>query len=167
METTKTLGALAVGGLVAVAGCQPQGQPTSEAAAIDTAAVMAGIDSLRSGYAQAVAEEDWQALAGMVTGDARIVGAGTAAWDSLRAAAGDAPFPPGATLEIQPRETRILAEDWAYEMGTGTVTWTPEGADEPRTVRHTFLVILHRTAEGWKVHREVASARPLPEKEGS
>lgn len=162
--TTKTAFTLAAAGLVALAACQPQDGPAGEAdAAVDTAAAMAGIDSLRSGYAEAVAAADWQTLGGMVTGDALMVGAGAADWDSLRAAAGDAPFPPGATLEITPHETRLLAEDWAYEMGTGTVTWTPEGADEPRTVSDTYLVILHRTADGWKVHREVASSTPLPE----
>lgn len=164
MQTTKTTLALAAAGLVALTACQPQAEQTDGGdAAVDTAAAMAEIDSLRVSYARAVAEDDWGALGGMVTGDAFIVNPGTAEWDSLLAAAGDAPFPPGATLEIEPRETRILSGDWAYEIGTGTVTWTPEGADEPRTVTDSYLVILHRTADGWKVHREVGSARPLPE----
>ena len=168
MQTTKTTLALATAGLVALAACQPQEEPAGEAggAAVDTAAVMASLDSLRSAYSQAVAEDDWRALGGMVTSDAMIVNPGTAGWDSLVAAAGDAPFPPGTTLEIEPHETRLLSEDWVYEIGTGTVTWTPEGADEPREVHDTYLVILHRTADGWKVHREVGSSRPLPGGDG-
>ncbi len=122
------------------------------------------IDSLRSAYQEAVNGEDWERLGALVTEDAVLVMPGPAAWDSMLAAASAAgtPFPPGATLEIESAEVGVLAADWAYDMGTGTVTWTPEGADEPRTVRDTYLVLLHRTADGWKVHREVASSRPLP-----
>lgn len=167
METAKTTGLLLVAGLVAAAACQPQGQQGEEAAreapALDTAAVLASLDSLRSSYERAVAGGDWQELGTMVSPDAFAVGAGGGSWDSVRAAAGEAPFPPDATLEIRPRETRILAPDWVYEIGTGTVTWTPEGADSARTATDTYLVLLHRTDDGWKVHREVASSRPLPE----
>lgn len=150
--------------LLALAACRPQGQEDGTAvAAVDTAAVLASLDSLRSAYAQAVADGDWQRLGTMVTEDARIVNAGGEAWDAALAAAADAgtPFPPGATLEINSAEVGVLAADWAYDMGTGVMTWTPEGADEPRTVRDTYLVLLHRTADGWKVHREVGSSRPL------
>lgn len=151
--------------LLALAGCQPAGQGGGEVAAVDTAAVMESLNSLRSAYEQAVADGDWQRLGGMVTEDARIVNPGGEAWDAALAAAAEAgtPFPPGATLQIHSAEVGVLGPDWAYDMGTGVLTWTPEGADEARTVRDTYLVLLHRTADGWKVHREVGSARPLAE----
>lgn len=157
--------------LAAFTACQLQEGPGLEesgddpGAAVDTAAILASIDSLRSAYEQAVAEDDLERLGRMVTEDAVLVWPGTAAYDSL--AAYDTPFPPGATQEINPWETRVLGPDWVYDMGTGTVTWTPEGADEPRTLQDTYLVLLHRTEEGWKVHREVASSRPLPATGGS
>lgn len=150
-------------GLLGLVACQPQVRDDGTgSAAVDTAAVTASLDSLRSAYAQAVADEDWQRLGTMVTEDARIVNPGSPAWDAVLAAASEAgtPFPPGATLEIRSAEVGVLAADWAYDMGTGVITWTPEGADEPRTDRDTYLVLLHRTADGWKVHREVASSRP-------
>lgn len=174
MRTTRTLMSAAV--LVALAACQPQdgemadGQAADDgdaAAAVDTAAIEAGLDSLRSAYVRAVDEEDWETLGTLTTEDAVLVSPGGADRDSLREAAGDAPFPPGASLEIEPWETRVLSPDWAYEIGTGTITWTPEGADEPRTLRDTYLVLLQRTDDGWKLHREVASSRPLSEREGS
>lgn len=157
------LSALAVLGL-ALAACQPRAPGVDGAAAVDTAAVVASVDSLRSAYQRAVADGDWQRLAGMVTEDARLVSPGSEAWDAALAAASEAgtPFPPGSTLEITSAEAGVLGPDWAYDMGTGVLTWTPEGADEPRTARDTYLVLLHRTSEGWKVHREVASSRPLP-----
>ncbi len=152
---------LALAGLAASA-CQPQAPPAEDTAAVDTAAIVASIDSLRSAYEQAVADGDWERLGTMVTGDALMVSPGGAAWDSLYAAGGG-PFPEGATIEIVPIETRALSPDWAYDMGNSTVTWTPEGATEPRALRDTYLVLLQRTEDGWKVHREVASSRPLPE----
>lgn len=155
--------ALLLAGLGAAVACQPQSQSADAAAAVDTAAVEASLDSLRSAYEQAVADGDWQRLGTMVTEDARIVQPAAPAWDSMRAAASGTPFPPGATLEIRSVETGVLGPDWAYDMGSGALTWTPEGADESRTLRDTYLVLLRRTADGWKVHREVASSGQLRE----
>ncbi len=166
MRTTRHRAVAAVLALVALAACQPQQDGSDGRAAADTAAVLASLDSLRSAYQQAVADGDWARLGTMVTEDAVLVSPGDPARDSVRAAS-DAPFPPGATLEIEPWETRVLGPDWAYELGLGTLTWTPEGADEPRTLRDTYLVLIHRTDDGWKVHREVASSRLLTEMEGA
>lgn len=105
---------------------------------------------------------DVDRLSSLAEEGAVLVFPGGAAWDSLLAA-GPGPFPPRATKEITPQEVRVLSEDWAYELGTSTVTWTPEGAEQERTIRYTFLALPHRTLDGWKVHREVASSRPLPE----
>lgn len=163
MQTRTSVTAASLLMLAALGACQPEGA-VDDTAAVDTASVLESMDSLRSGYQQAVADGDWERLGTMVSEDALVVNAGGAAWDSL-AAASDAPFPEGATLEVTPRETRVLSADWVYEIGTGEVTWTPEGADEPRTLRDTYLVLLHRTEDGWKLHREVASSRPLPDAE--
>lgn len=162
--------------LVALTACQPQDGPEMEdgredardarSSAADTAAILESVDSLRSAYEQAVADGDWERLGTMVSEDALIVQPGGAERDSMMAAF-DTPFPPGSTLEIDPWETRVLGPDWAYDMGIGTLTWTPDGADEPRTLRDTYLVLLHRTDDGWKVHREVASSRLLSEMEGA
>lgn len=153
---TRTLTIALMAGLLGVIACQPQGQGPATTA-VDTAAVLSSMDSLRSAYQQAVAEDDFERLDELVAEDARIVQAGGAAWDSVRADS-EGPFPPGATLEINPIETRVLSADWVYELGTSTLTYTPEGADEARTVENSYLVLLHRTADGWKVYREVASS---------
>lgn len=162
METTTKLAtAAAVLALTAVA-CAPAGERGSEgAAAIDTAAVMAGVDSLRTAYAESVSDGDWERLGSLVTEDALVVQASGAAWDSMFAAS-ETPFPPGSTLEIQPRETHVLTADRVVEIGRGVVTWTPEGAESSRTLDGTYMVLLVRTPDGWKLHREVESDRPLP-----
>jgi ketosteroid isomerase-like protein len=160
-----TAGAL-LAGLVATGACAPPaGQAGGDAAAVDTAAILSSVDSLRSAWESAVDAEDWERLDAMATEDALIVMPAHPAWDSMRAA-GPGPFPPGASIEITPRDTRVLGSDWVYEMGSSVITWTPEGADSARTLGDSYLVLLHRTADGWKVHREVASSGELPEAGG-
>ncbi len=163
MCTKVPTGCIAVAALF-LGACEPQAREATAAAAVDTAAVLASVDSLRDAYQRAVADRDWQRLGGMVAEGAIMVMPGGAAWDSLQAGS-EEPFPEGATLEISSMETGVLGADWAYDMGSGAVTWTPEGSDEARTLRDTYLVLLHRTEEGWKVYREVASSRPLPGRE--
>lgn len=150
-------------GMLALGSCgPPAGQEAGDAAVADTAAILSSMDSLRSAYEEAVAAADWQRLGRMVSEEAVIVSPDLPAWDSLRAA-GPGPFPPGATIEITPREIRVVGTDWVYEMGSSVITWRPEGTDAARTLRDSYLVILHRTGDGWKLHREVASSGALPE----
>jgi ketosteroid isomerase-like protein len=74
--------------------------------------------------------------------------------DELRTAfANRPPLPPGATFEVNPLELEPISPDWAYAYGTDTVTHA-DGAKE--TI--TFLVLIRKTAEGWKTFREVLSA---------
>ncbi len=143
---------------------QPAEQPGGESATIDTAAIMAAIDSNREAFEQSIADGDWQRLNSLAADDLVMILPGGATWDTV-VSASPGPYPAGAEKEINPIEVRILNKDWVYELGTSTVTWTPEGADEERTVRYSFLVLHHRTENGWKVKREVASSR-LPPQEG-
>jgi uncharacterized protein (TIGR02246 family) len=153
-------------GVVVVAGslaaCQPQGQQQSGQPAADTAAVRAAIDNLRSAYEEAVASGNFENMATGLAEGAVMVPPGGPQWDSLFAAS-QLPFPPGATIDITPIEVRILSEDWAYEFGTSTVTYTPEGAEEARMLNDTYLVVFRKTDDGWKLYREVASSNLPPQ----
>lgn len=140
-----------------LAACQPQGGGQSQQAAVDTATVIARIDSLRGAYEDAVAAGNFKKMGTMLTDGAVMVQAGGPGWDAMRAAA-KGPFPPGATIDITPKEVRVLSSEWAYEFGTATVTYTPEGAEESRSLKDTYLLILRKTPDGWKAHREVASS---------
>jgi len=153
--------------LVVVAGsvvaCQPQGQQQLEQhAAVDTAAVGASIDDLRSAYEEAVASGNFENMALFLAEGAVMVPPGGPQWDSLFAAS-ELPFPPGATIDITPIEVRVLSEDWAYEFGTSTVTYTPEGATKALMLKDTYLVIFRNTDDGWKLYREVASSNLPPQ----
>lgn len=140
-------------------GCQPVDQQSSGMgdAVVDTTAIIASIDALRSSYQNAVNSGNMENLSGLVTEDVLMVQPGTSNWDAMRAEA-QGPFPAGATISITPKEIQVLSGGWVYEMGTSVITYTAEGSDSSTTLRDTYLVILKRTADGWKVHREVASS---------
>jgi len=63
------------------------------------------------------------------------------------------PLPPNATFEVEVRELEVISADWAYVFGTDTLT-IPGSTEQTMT----FMVLLRRTAEGWKTFREVLSS---------
>jgi ketosteroid isomerase-like protein len=63
------------------------------------------------------------------------------------------PLPPGATFTVEPLEIDPLSADWAYAYGTDTIALSD---DSKQTM--TFLVLIRKTADGWKTFREVLSA---------
>ena len=74
--------------------------------------------------------------------------------DELRAAFVNRPsLPPGATFEVNPLELAPISADWAYAYGTDTLTH----ADRKKETM-TFLVLIRKTADGWKTFREVLSS---------
>ena len=115
-----------------VAACQPNDRPapppqSEQPAALDTAAVRAAIDSLRSDYEQAVASGNFDKMATSLAEGAVMVPPGGPKWDAMFASS-KLPFPPGATIDITPIEVRVLSPDWAYEFGTSTLTYKQTGA---------------------------------------
>ena len=62
------------------------------------------------------------------------------------------PLPPGATFKVEPLEIEAVSVDWAYAFGTDTVEYA-DGKMETMT----FLVLIRKTANGWKTYREVLS----------
>ena len=151
---------------VGVAACKPNDRaaPPAQAeqpAALDTAAVRAAIDSLRSDYEQAVASGNFDKMATGLAEGAVMVPPGGPKWDAMFASS-KLPFPPGATIDITPIEIRVLSPEWAYELGTSTLTYKPAGATTAETMNDTYLVLFRKTAGGWKLFREVASSNLPP-----
>jgi hypothetical protein len=155
--------AWAILGAVVLSACQPREEQLRPTASVDTAGVIATIDSMRSLFERSVAGGDFDTMFGMLAEGALMVGPGGPSWDSLRAAS-PYPWPPGATLEMRPIETVVLSEQWAYDFGTSTATYTPPGSTERRTLRDTYLLLLRNTEDGWKIYREVASPDLPPER---
>ena len=122
----------------------------------------AEIDQLRAAYEAAVASGDASAMAPLLAEGAVLVRPGAPDWNAMAAAAAGAPFPPGARIAIKPIEVVALNKEWAYEFGTSTTTYTPQGASEPVELHDTYLVLFRNTGDGWKAYREVASSSPPP-----
>jgi ketosteroid isomerase-like protein len=122
----------------------------------------AEIDRLRSAYEAAVASGDVRAFEPLLAEGAVMVRLGSPDWNAMTAAAGGARFPPGARIEITPIEVMVLSPDWAYEFGTSTTTYTPQGASQPVRLHDTYLILLRSTGDGWKAYRDVASSSPPP-----
>jgi hypothetical protein len=68
---------------VGLAACQPSGEPSSQRAAVDTAAVLAAIDSMRALYEKGAAARDFKTLASMRADNAITVGPGGPKWNSF------------------------------------------------------------------------------------
>src|SRR5262245_16844567 len=143
-----------ISALVALTACQSQTP--------DTSAIKAKIDQLRAAYEAAVASGDASEMAPLLAEGAVMVQPGAPEWRAMAEAGGGAPFPPGARIAIRPKEVVALSDEWAYEFGTSTTTYTPAGASEPVQVRDTYLVLFRNTGDGWKAYREVASSSPPP-----
>ena len=63
------------------------------------------------------------------------------------------PLAPGATFRVEPLEIEPMGSDWAYAYGRDTLEFA-DGKQETMT----FLVLIRKTADGWKTFREVLSA---------
>ena len=124
--------------------------------------VKAEIDKLRAAFESAVASGRTESILPLLAEDAVMVQPGAADWQAMSAAAAGAPFPAGARIAISPIEIVQLSEEWAYEFGTSTTTYTAPGSDEITRLRDTYLLLFRKTTDGWKAYREVASSRPPP-----
>jgi ketosteroid isomerase-like protein len=124
--------------------------------------VRAEIDKLRSAYEAAVAAHDADAIQRILAEGAVMVRPGTPEWDAMAAAASGIPFPAGARITIHPIEVVALSEEWAYEYGTAATTYTHPDSSESIQLRDTYLLLLHKTCNGWRAYREVASSSPPP-----
>ena len=125
-------------------------------------AFRSAIDKLRADYEAAVTSNAPSAMTPLLADGAVMVRPGGPDWDAMAAIASWAPFPPGTRIKITPIEVVALSEEWAYEFGTAITTYTPEGAQEERQLRDTYLLLLRNTGSGWKAFREVASSSPPP-----
>lgn len=125
-------------------------------------AVRAEIDKLRSAYEAAVATGRIEAMFPLLAEGAVMVHPGAPDWKAMAAAASGAPFPPDARIVIRPIEVVALSDEWAYEFGTSTTTYTPPDTKEVTQLRDTYLILFRKTADGWKAFREVASSSPPP-----
>lgn len=148
--------------ILVVGACQPQGQ--GQGAAVDTTAIKSTLDSMRSLWETAYAAGDFEMIASIVHEEMKYAPPGRSpiqGRDSVMAYL-KRTRPPGATSNIELIEMRILSGEWAYEFGTGTVASTRQGTEEPQSFEYNYLAIFRKTADGWKIYREVISPNKPP-----
>lgn len=143
---------------------QPVQQQGEGAGAVDTAAVLAAIDSLRSAGEQAYSEDDIGKVADSFHPDLIYspVGSPPIRGPDSAVAYENRNMIFGATFDFEPIETRVLTDRWAYQLGTSTLRFAVEGAEEKQPLTATYLDIFHKTDDGWKVYRSVISSNELP-----
>ncbi|PQA85593.1 nuclear transport factor 2 family protein [Hyphococcus luteus] len=156
----KRKGLFLLGAAALLAACAEQ--PATEPS-VDHEAAIAEIDALRSGFERAVAEGDMAALGALVTPEAIMLQPGSADWKAMQALAAGAPFPPGAEIRITPFETKIVNATWAFERGASLVAYADPASGDEIVLRDAYLLIFRNDGEGWRLHREVASASEPPE----
>ena len=152
---------IGLGSAAAIGACQPQDRQDAGTTAIDTAAIMASLDSLGTAVKEAHGSGNAEQYGATWASDGIIAMPGSPmsqGRDAIVAAfKATPPLPPGATMKVTPTEIRVLSADWAYALGVDTLTYTPPGATQPKTETWTFLVLIKKTPEGWKSYREVLS----------
>lgn len=121
---------------------------------------LAAIDDMRAAFAESVAKGDGAEIMAMTHPDAMMVGPAGPVWDRVYGdgAAQGLPMAKGTKLEIQPKETVVMSPEWAFETGNTSMRYEPEpgvileGGD-------TYMMLFRNDGSGWKLYREVASAR--------
>jgi uncharacterized protein (TIGR02246 family) len=158
----------AAAAFLGTAACQPQAAQQAEGTAVDTAAILAELDSIRAAFQEHFAAGDAEAMAALYAEDAIYSHPGlptVQGRDSIRAVHARN-HPPGGTLEIQPIDVVVLGPDVVYEFGTGTVSFTPPDAEEAVTMESSYSALIRRTADGWRIVREALSANSPPPSTG-
>ena len=149
-------------GIIAAACQSPKQQLAGSSEALDTAGIRASIDSLAANVMRANQTGDAELFAKTWAVDGILSDAGSPpvhGRDSIVARfRRRPPLPPGARMTIHPTELRIHSDEWAHVMGVDTLRFTPPNAASPVQETFTFLVVLHKTSEGWQTYREVLSA---------
>lgn len=136
-------------------GCQPPEGGETAGAAVDTAAVMQALSEVRDAYEAAYNGGDAAGVAALYSANAVFSppnGPAVTGREAIRAHF-EEELAAEPTLRIEPRETTLAGSDWVVEYGTAEVSVAPEEGAEPRTLTGDYLVVLERTAEGWKLFR--------------
>lgn len=160
----RRMGPLVIVALLATVACQPQDQEAQQTSATDTAAVRAAIDSLRGAFESAFQAGDAEAMASFYAEDAVYSAPGEPPAEGREAIRDviERTHPPDATIDISPSDLVVLDGERVFEFGTGTMTFTPEGAEQSVEVSSNYSLLVRNTDEGWKLWREALSSNAPP-----
>jgi uncharacterized protein (TIGR02246 family) len=131
---------------LAFAGCGPK------APVADSGADVAAFESAAAGWEQAYNDKDADALAALYAEDAQLLPQGAPA------VKGRAAIREHYANEIATEWAKVsivsdasgVADDWAWRSGTWTCCVAPPLSGK-------YLEVWHRTAEGWRLHRDISN----------
>ena len=131
---------------LAFAGCGPK------APVADSNADVAALTSAAAGWEQAYNDKDADAVAAIYAEDAQLLPDGAPAVNgraAIREHYANEIATPWAMISVE-SDANGVAGDWAWRSGTWSVETAPP-------VSGKYLEVWHRTAEGWRLHRDIAN----------
>ena len=137
---------------LAFAGCAPK------APVADSGADVAALTSAAAGWEQAYNDKDADAVAAIYAEDAQLLP------DGAPAVNGRAAIREHYANEIATAWAKVsvasdangVAGDWAWRSGTWSAEFAPP-------VSGKYLEVWHRTAEGWRLSRDISNSDVPPE----
>lgn len=152
-----------------LAGCQPVGQGDAGQTAVDTAAILSAADSIRNTYEEAFNAGDTATLRDLLAPDVVYLppqGRPITDREQLLSVLTKVMARSGS-VSINSEQVKILGRDAVVEHGTETITGSSPNADTVQRRRSGFIVVLERTADGWKLARSASNWLDGPPSSGS
>jgi uncharacterized protein (TIGR02246 family) len=123
----------------------------------DPAADSAALDAAASGWEKAYNEKNADAIAALYTDDGQLLPPGAAevtGRDAIRAYFANDIEKQWARITIRSTASHI-GGDWAWRSGTWSVESDPAATGK-------YLEVWRRTAQGWRLHKDIWNVDPMP-----
>ncbi len=127
-----------------------------------TDADYAEIQAIADNWFDAYRRGDADAVADIYDGNARVMSEGDASYmgssilrERLRGA-----FERSTTVFESDIEEIAVNGSWAFIVGTYAATNAPKDGGDSSTYGGRFFILLHQTADGWKVWRDIDNSTP-------
>ena len=128
---------------------------------IDTAAILASIDSLGRVVQKAHDTRDDSLLLRTWAKNGVLIVEGTPpvyGRDSIVAKLRNMPsLPEGGSVKIKIMEVQVLSSEWAYVFGIDSLNYSSPGGKGIINETLTFFNLIKKTPEGWQTFREILS----------
>jgi len=156
---SRFLASLAV--LTQVISCQTQNPHDTNTERIDTARILASIDSLGAVVQKAHDTKDSNLLATTWAKNGALVIAGSPpvyGRDSIVTKLRNMPsLPEGGSIKMNIVEVQVINSQWAYVFGIDSLRYFSPSKKDTVNETSTFFVLVRKTSEGWQTYRETLS----------
>ena len=147
--------------LTQVFSCQPENPHESDIERIDTAAILASIDSLGGVVQKAHDTKDNNLLATTWAKNGVLIIAGSPpvyGRDSIVVRFRNMPsLPEGGSMKMNIVEVQVISSEWVYVFGIDSLKYFSSRKKDTINETSTFFVLVRKTPEGWQTFRETLS----------